>query len=78
MKNTFWFFLTIFVAFIFMINAVKADSDDDSDVDDATAKKHDIALSQIFDKMSNSKSDQVINLDSTFGGSKCNCVCKEL
>lgn len=35
-------------------------------------------LEKIFDKLSSVNPGVAINLDSSFGGSKCNCVCKDM
>lgn len=59
------------------------DNDSDSQSDGAFSDKpklgkQDAALAKVFQKMSNQKTGAVIDLDSSFGGSKCNCVCKDL
>lgn len=43
---------------------------DDSEAEDAR-------LSQVFDKMKQNSANLAINLDSSFGGGRCNCVCKD-
>ena len=53
------------------------ESDSDSDSKSKLSPK-DAKLANIFKKMSDPSLGKVINLDSTFGGSKCNCVCKNM
>ena len=44
-------------------------------VDDSADQER--RLSEIYDKMKNNSGNVAINLDSTFGGGRCNCVCKD-
>lgn len=51
-----------------------ATSGGDADVGSAN---EDQRLSKIFNKMKDASAGLAINLDSTFGGGRCNCVCKD-
>lgn len=43
----------------------------------AGSETEDKRLSQIFEKMKGASGGMAMNLDSTFGGGRCNCVCKD-
>ena len=53
-----------------ILSSIAADANSDSDVEENR-------LAHVFKKMSSSSSGMAINLDSTFGGGRCNCVCKD-
>ena len=62
-------------------NYHKKQNDKDGNKDESKHKhshEKEAQLAAIFKRMSDSKSGSVIDLDSSFGGSKCNCVCKSL
>lgn len=55
---------------LMILSSIAADANSDSDVEENR-------LAHVFKKMSSSSSGMAINLDSTFGGGRCNCVCKD-
>lgn len=66
--NYFKYTITFFASYL-MLLAIPAMADD-SEAEDAR-------LSQVFDKMKQNSANLAINLDSSFGGGRCNCVCKD-
>lgn len=60
------------IAPLFMIISFISAGNDGSD-----SEVEEKRLENVFKKMSKSNNGMAINLDSTFGGGRCNCVCKE-
>jgi hypothetical protein len=67
--NYFKYTLTFFASYL-ILAIPAAMADDDSEAEDQR-------LSQVFDKMKKNSANLAINLDSSFGGGRCNCVCKD-
>ena len=66
--NYFKYTITFFASYLMLVVAVS--KGDDSEAEDSR-------LSQVFDKMKENSGNLAINLDSSFGGGRCNCVCKD-
>lgn len=60
---------SVFVSFLMVVSASYSIADDSED--------EDRRLAQVYEKMKQNSGNVAINLDSTFGGGRCNCVCKD-
>ena len=45
--------------------------------DDSKLQGNDKILAEMYTKMKGASAGVAINLDSTFGGGRCNCICKD-
>lgn len=54
------------------------DASSDNDNTSNGSAQEDKQLAEIFKKMKTASGGMAMDLDSTFGGNRCNCVCKDL
>jgi hypothetical protein len=70
------FQLIIFSALIALVSA-RGKSRSPSRSTKSGAQGNDKLLAEMYTKMKGASAGVAINLDSTFGGGRCNCICKD-